>query len=91
MRIVLRKFIPIVACFGFWVVNAPAQTYPVKPIRMLFGYTAGGAGDVGARMLAQKLSEILGQNVVVENRPGAGGAIADEAVARSPADGYPLL
>jgi tripartite-type tricarboxylate transporter receptor subunit TctC len=58
---------------------------------MLFGYTAGGAGDVGARLLAQKLSESLGQNVVVENRPGAGGAIADEAVARSPADGYTLL
>ena len=89
--IVLRMFIPVIACFGLWVVSAPAQTYPVKPIRMLFGYTAGGAGDVGARLLAQKLSESLGQNVVVENRPGAGGAIADEAVAKAPADGYTLL
>lgn len=88
---VLRMFIPVIACFGLWVANAQAQTYPVKPIRMLFGYTAGGAGDVGARLLAQKLSESLGQNVVVENRPGAGGAIADEAVAKAPADGYTLL
>jgi tripartite-type tricarboxylate transporter receptor subunit TctC len=63
----------------------------VKPIRLVFGYTAGGAGDVGARLLAQKLAESLGQNVVVENRPGAGGAIADEAVAKAPADGYTLL
>lgn len=88
MRSVLQVF---VVCSGLCVANAPAQTYPVKPIRMLFGYTAGGAGDVSARMLAQKLSESLGQNVVVENRPGAGGAIADEAVARAPADGYTLL
>jgi tripartite-type tricarboxylate transporter receptor subunit TctC len=68
-----------------------AQAYPAKPIRMLFGYTAGGAGDVSARILAQKMTEILGQNVVVENRPGAGGAIADEATAKSPPDGYNLL
>jgi tripartite-type tricarboxylate transporter receptor subunit TctC len=58
---------------------------------MLFGFTAGGAGDVSARLLAQRMSEMLGQNVVVENRPGAGGAIADEAVARSAADGYTVL
>lgn len=89
--IVLRLFIPVIACFGLGVAGAPAQTYPVKPIRLIFGYTAGGAGDVGARLLAQKLSENLGQNVVVENRPGAGGAIADELVAKSPADGYTLL
>jgi tripartite-type tricarboxylate transporter receptor subunit TctC len=90
-RIVLRMFMPVVACIGLAAVNAAAQTYPSKPIRMLFGYTAGGAGDVSARLLAQKLSENLGHNVVVENRPGAGGAIADEAVARAPADGYTLL
>lgn len=98
-NIVPRMIILITVCLGSWVVNTPAQTtstssgqaYPVKPVRMLFGYTAGGAGDVSARMIAQKLSESLGQMVVVENRPGAGGAIADEAVARSPADGYTLL
>ncbi|MEK7230645.1 MAG: tripartite tricarboxylate transporter substrate binding protein [Pseudomonadota bacterium] len=89
--IALRLIIPVIACFGLGIASAPAQTYPVKPIRLIFGYTAGGAGDVGARLLAQKLSENLGQNVVVENRPGAGGAIADELVAKSPADGYTLL
>ncbi|HEY0336730.1 MAG TPA: tripartite tricarboxylate transporter substrate-binding protein, partial [Burkholderiales bacterium] len=68
------------------------QAYPIKPIRMLFGSTAGsGAGDTSARLLAQKMGEILGQNVVVDNRPGAGGAIADEAAVRAPADGYTLL
>ena len=91
VSIVLYMLVPVIACFGLWAANAPAQTYPVKPVRLLFGYTAGGAGDVGARLLARQLSEILGQNVVVENRPGAGGAIADEAVAKAPADGYTLL
>jgi len=91
ISIALCISVPVIACLGLWAANATAQTYPVKPIRLLFGYTAGGAGDVGARLLAQKLSEILGQNVVVENRPGAGGAIADEFVAKSPADGYTLL
>jgi len=75
------------SCVG----DATAQTYPAKPIRMLFGYTAGGAGDVSARLLAQKMSEQLGHNVVVENRPGAGGSIADDAVAKAPPDGYTLL
>jgi tripartite-type tricarboxylate transporter receptor subunit TctC len=81
----------LVACSLGWACHAAAQAYPVKPIRLLFGYTAGGAGDVSARLLAQRLGESLGQNVVVENRPGAGGAIADEAVARAAADGYTLL
>jgi tripartite-type tricarboxylate transporter receptor subunit TctC len=81
----------LLTCCALGTASASAQNYPVKPIRLLFGYTAGGAGDVSARLLAQKLSESLGQNVVVENRPGASGAIADEAVARAPADGYTLL
>ena len=80
-----------VMIFLVFAANAVAQVYPAKPIRMLFGFTAGGAGDVSARLLAQRMSEMLGQNVVVENRPGAGGAIADEAVARSAADGYTIL
>src|SRR3954447_17392354 len=72
--------------------HAHAQVYPGKPIRMLFGSTAGsGAGDTSARLLAQKMGEILGTNVIVDNRPGAGGAIADEAAARAPADGYTIL
>jgi tripartite-type tricarboxylate transporter receptor subunit TctC len=90
-HITLRAVAAIIAGFNFQAGDIQAQSYPVKPIRMLFGYTAGGAGDVSARILAQKMSEILGQNVVVENRPGAGGAIADEATAKSPPDGYNLL
>ena len=87
-RSVLHVLVAVFACAS---ANALAQAYPAKPVRLLFGFTAGGAGDVSARILAQKLSESLGQNVFVENRAGAGGAIADEAVARSPADGYTLL
>jgi tripartite-type tricarboxylate transporter receptor subunit TctC len=77
--------------FGLGIVDAHAQAYPVKPIRIIFGYTTGNSGDVSARLLAQKMAESLGQNVLVENRPGASGAIADEAVAKSPPDGYTLL
>jgi tripartite-type tricarboxylate transporter receptor subunit TctC len=87
-----RIVVGIVVLIGVMSAEAYAQTYPSKPIRMLFGSTAGGGGgDTSARLLAQKMTEILGQNVVVENRPGAGGAIADEAVTRAPADGYTLL
>ncbi|HEX2829582.1 MAG TPA: tripartite tricarboxylate transporter substrate binding protein [Burkholderiales bacterium] len=90
----MRKAASILAIIGLNGVGtwAIAQSYPVKPIRMLFGSTAGsGAGDTSARLLAQKMGEILGQNVIVENRPGAGGSIADEAAARAPADGYTIL
>lgn len=68
-----------------------AQTYPVKPVRILVGFSAGGGTDVTARIVAQKLSEFLGGPVVVENRAGSGGMIATEAVAKSAADGYTLL
>ncbi|MBI2771957.1 MAG: tripartite tricarboxylate transporter substrate binding protein [Burkholderiales bacterium] len=65
--------------------------YPDKPVRILVGFPAGSTGDLLARTVGQKLSERLGQPVVVENRTGAGSSIAAEAVARSPADGYVLL
>jgi tripartite-type tricarboxylate transporter receptor subunit TctC len=73
--------------------SAAAQTakFPDKPIKMLVGFSAGGGTDVVARILAQKMSESLGQTVVVENRPGASGMIAGEVVAKSPADGYTLM
>jgi len=70
---------------------ANAQTYPTRPVRMLVGFAAGGAPDIAARLIAQWLSERLGQQFVVENRPGAGGNIATEAVVDAPADGYTLL
>jgi tripartite-type tricarboxylate transporter receptor subunit TctC len=70
---------------------AGAQQYPVKPVRVLVGFTPGGAVDLSARFLAQKLSETIGQQVIVENRPGAGSMLAAEAVARSAPDGYTTL
>jgi len=72
---------------------AEGQTtrYPDRPIKIVVGFAAGGGTDVAARILAQKLSETLGQSVLVENRPGASGMIATEMVAKSAADGYTLM
>ena len=68
-----------------------AQAYPTRPVRFIHGFAAGGSGDIAARLIAQLLSDRLGQQFIVENRTGAGGNIAVEAVARAPADGYTLL
>ena len=70
--------------------GALAQSYPTKPIRMLVAQAAGGPTDVVTRIYASRLTELLGQQVVVDNRPGAGGSLACDVVARAPADGYTL-
>jgi tripartite-type tricarboxylate transporter receptor subunit TctC len=70
---------------------ASAQTYPTKPIRFIVGFAPGGATDIIARALAQKLSDVFGQQVVVDNRAGGGGTIAAMMAAKSPPDGYTLL
>jgi tripartite-type tricarboxylate transporter receptor subunit TctC len=70
---------------------AHAQAWPQKPIRLLVGFAPGGGTDIVARTLGQRMSEILGQTVVVENRAGASGTIAADLVAKSPPDGYTLL
>jgi tripartite-type tricarboxylate transporter receptor subunit TctC len=70
---------------------ATAQAYPMRPVRLIVGFAAGGSTDISARLIAQWLTERLGQAFVVENRPGAGSNIATEAVVNAPADGYTLL
>lgn len=80
-----------VLCANLFAAGSLAQTYPVKPIRMLVGFAPGGGTDIAARLISKKLSEYLAQPVFVENRPGASGTIAIERAAKSPADGYTLL
>jgi tripartite-type tricarboxylate transporter receptor subunit TctC len=70
---------------------ALAQTYPARPVRIIVGFPAGNASDILARLMAQALSERLGQQFIVENRPGAGGSIGTEVAVRAAPDGYTLL
>ena len=72
------------------VAQAPAD-WPAKPIRLLLGYPPGGGSDIVARLMAKPLGERLGQGVVVDNKPGAGGNIASEMMVRAAPDGYTLL
>ncbi len=74
-----------------WTAASAQQNYPNKPVKVIVPYVAGGAADITARVISQKLSDSLGQAFVVENRPGANGGVGAEIVAKAPADGYTLL
>ena len=80
-----------VAALILFSAAAAAQGYPNKPIRLVVGYPPGGSGDFTTRLIADELSKDLGVAVIVENRPGAGGSIASDFVAKSAPDGYTLL
>ena len=88
----LLRRLALATFLGFELADvAAAQEFPTRPVKLVVPYAAGGAPDVLARLVGQRLSENLGQQFVVENRAGAGGIAASELVAKSPADGYTLL
>jgi tripartite-type tricarboxylate transporter receptor subunit TctC len=87
----MKRIAACLACLGFILPGAStAQTYPSKPVRFIVTFAAGGGTDLVARAVAPRMSESLGQPIVVENRAGAHGAVGAEAVARSAPDGYTL-
>src|SRR5687767_409170 len=85
----MTRLIPLI--FALLAGAAFAQTYPAKPLRLIVADAAGGAPDQLGRVLAQKLSESLGQQVIVDNRPGAAGVLGADIASKAPADGYTLL
>ena len=94
MKLPRRQFLHLAAGAAALTVlsrNASAQTYPTRSVRFIVGFPAGNASDIFARLIAQSLSEQLGQQFVVENRPGAGGNVGTEVVVRASPDGYTLL
>jgi len=93
MTLPRRRFLQLAASVALTAASrhAAAQSYPARPVRIIVGFPAGQGIDILKRLVAQRLSERLGQQFVVDNRPGAGGNIAAEAVVRAPADGYTLL
>src|SRR5262245_13733212 len=86
LSLVAAAVVPLVGKFA-----TAAQSYPTRPVRLIVGFPPAGPADIFSRLMAQRLSERLGQPFVIENRPGAAGNIATEVVARASADGYTLL
>lgn len=93
-HVMRRRSLGLVAAAVLGAVAFPAAAggaYPDKPIRLVVAFSAGGPTDIIARVIAKDMSSRLGQQIIVDNRPGAGGNIAAEFAAKSPADGYTLL
>jgi len=87
----LVRFLVLGLCLALCGPSFAADPYPTRAVRLIVGFPAGGPTDIVARIMAQSLSERLGQQIIVENRPGAGSNIATQAVITSPPDGYTLL
>jgi len=90
-RTINHALVFAVAAASTFCSPAMAQNFPVKPLRIVVGLAPGGGTDIIARMVGQRLSTAIGQQIIIDNRAGASGNIAAEIVAKSPADGYTLL
>src|SRR5215831_11860347 len=91
MRVIAQSALLVAALVLLLPVGGRADTWPTRPVRVVVSFPAGGATDIVARIAAQRLSEALGQQFVVDNRAGASGNIGIAAVAKAPPDGYTLL
>src|SRR5437868_2857784 len=91
--LMVRGISALLAAFGALAALAPAvaETYPARPITLIVPFAAGGSASTAARSVADKMSETLGQQIVIDNRGGAGGTVATRAVAKSAPDGYTIL
>ncbi len=89
----MRRLAPWIVCAAFVLaaLAARADDYPSRPIRVFVGFGPGSGADITARVVGARMSQILGQQIVVENKTGAGSSLAAEAAARAPKDGYTLL
>ncbi len=91
VRLTCRYFLLAFAAIALAASSAQAQTYPSRTVRQIISFAAGGPGDTVGRMVAPKLSELWGHQVVIDNRAGANSIVGTEAAARAPADGHTLI